>query len=1494
MLESCIELDADLPVVAASESRICPAGLRACRPYKPLTGGRPVLNSPMRAILVFTLVFVTLAAGANAAARPPQDSAQVRQRPLHARPLFTAPAAGDIATVAGTGKLGDSGDNGSALDAKIGDPYGEVFDASGNLYFADYAYCVVRKIDATTGVITTVAGKAGSAVDSGDNGLATSAGLDYPTSLAFDSNGNLYIGEYQGNRIRMVAAATGIITTVAGTGKAGFFGDSGMATAAEFYHPAGIAFDSDGNLYISDSDNDRIRKITANAGDIATGTITTVAGTGSTAGYNGDGILATSANLENPSGIAVDAAGNIYFGEYNDARVRKVTKSTGLISTIAGTGTEGDTASTAGPTTLANTVEIDFPEQVALDSAGNVYFADAVDARVDKVDATTGYFSVVAGTGIKGFTAEGPALSAQLNFPDGVVLDANGNVFISDAGNYLIREVAPGTSTQTLTPYFSPLPGTFNSGQTVQILDQSPNAVIYYTIDGATPTTSSTVYSAPVTVDSTITIKAIAVAPGLTQSLVGSGVFTVDVPAAAPVFSPDGGIFTSQVNLTIKDATPNSTIFWAYGGPPAEIPVDGYDAPIPIQGFVTVYAFAVAPGYLNSPTVKATFEVDPAAPAPTFKPAPGTFSTTQMVTLSDTQSAATIYYTTDGSTPTTSSKVYSGPLTVSATETIQAIAFQYGLFTPSAVAAGTYKIQATIATAPTISPAGGTFNAPQTVTISDTMSGVTIYYTTDGSTPTTSSTKYTGTITVSSSETINAIAAISGLPNSTVATATFKLVAATPTLTPPPGTYTSAQTVTITDSTPGVTIHYTLNQETPTTSSPVYTGPITVSSTEYVLALAAETGYTTSFVAGSAYTINTPLPTPTFAPAGGAYSSIQQVAISDSVRGANIYYTTDGSTPTTASTWYSAPITVSSSETIKAIAVMSGSTNSAVGSAVYTINLATLPAPTFSPKAGTYTSQQSVSITESTSGATVYYTTNGTTPTTASLKYTGPITVSSKETIQAIATLAGYNNSPVASAAYTINLPPAATPTFSLPAGAYSSAQRVSISDSTSGATIYYTTDGSTPTTSSTLYTGTFLVPSTETVKAIAIVPGSYSISPVATAVYTITLSPAATPIFYLIGGAYTTPQTEYIFDSTTGAVIYYTTDGATPTTGSTKYTGSFIVSVTETIQAIAVAPGYANSAVAKAIFTIESVAATPVITPAGGPYSTAQSVTITDTTPGATIYYTTNGTKPTASSTKYTGSITVSSSETIEAVAIATGYGISAVASAAYTIGAAAATPTFSPAAGAYSGTQTVTISDTTPGAVIYYTTNSSTPTPGSTRYTSPITVSSSQTVEAIAVAAGYLNSPVASASYTINTAPGISSVSAILAEQTQTITITGSGFGANSPYSGNSPYIAFDDNSGVVWGAGNGGDAVGLNVTSWTNNQIVIAGLTGAYGYNNWQMSNGDHITLIVYNPQTGAGPYTCSNIVVNNGPTTCTSGAASSRPAPLTSGGKQLRSK
>ena len=244
--------------------------------------------------------------------------------------------------------------------------------------------------------------------------------------------------------------------------------------------------------------------------------------------------------------------------------------------------------------------------------------------------------------------------------------------------------------------------------------------------------------------------------------------------------------------------------------------------------------------------------------------------------------------------------------------------------------------------------------------------------------------------------------------------------AATPTFSPGTGTYTSVQSVTLSDATSGATIYYTTNESTPTTSSTPYTKAISVSSTQTIEAIAVASGYSNSSVASATYTMNLPAAaTPTFSPATGTYTTTQSVTISDTTSGASIYYTTDGSTPTTSSSLYSSAIAISATTTINAIAVASGYSNSAVSSATYTFPVAATP--TFTPAPGTYYPSQLVTLGDTTAGATIYYTTDGSTPTTSSTQYAAPINVTATTTIKAMATAPAFVQSAVASGTYTIS-----------------------------------------------------------------------------------------------------------------------------------------------------------------------------------------------------------------------------------------------------------------------------------------------------------------------------------------------------------------------------------------------------------------------------------------------------------------------------------------
>jgi uncharacterized protein (TIGR03437 family) len=337
-----------------------------------------------------------------------------------------APQGYTITTFAGNGTAGFLGDAAAATSAELSFPYGVAMDTTGNLYIADQFNHRIRKV-AVGGTITTVAGN-GTAGFAGDKAAATSAELNYPSGVAVDSSGNLYIADTSNHVIRKVTGTT--ITTVAGNNASGSAGDAGPATSANLNSPTGVVVDAKGIIYIVDTGNNQIRKVATD------GTIT---------------LVATSAQLplSHPQGAAVDAAGNLYIADTDNHRIRKMTVA-GAITVVAGNG-NGGYSGDGGPATSA---ELYYPSDVAVDAAGNLYISDTVNSRIRRVSAADGTITTVAGASCSpihpgsicpGYSGDGgPATSAQLNLPRGIALNASsGNLYVADNENSAIRLLTP-------------------------------------------------------------------------------------------------------------------------------------------------------------------------------------------------------------------------------------------------------------------------------------------------------------------------------------------------------------------------------------------------------------------------------------------------------------------------------------------------------------------------------------------------------------------------------------------------------------------------------------------------------------------------------------------------------------------------------------------------------------------------------------------------------------------------------------------------------------------------------------------------------------------------------------------------------------------------------------------------------------------------------------------------------------------------------------------
>ncbi len=334
-----------------------------------------------------------------------------------------------ITTVVGTGTPGATGDGGSCKLAELYEPNSLVFDKAGNMYITDAGNNKIRKVN-TTGIITTIAGT-GLQNYSGDGGPATAAELNKPTSIAIDTDGNLYTGTIGDYRIRKISKE-GIITTIAGTGSLGYGSDNIPATACDLYGPYMGAVDKMGNIIFTDRGNYRVCKINT------AGIITTICGNGTDI-HSGDNGPATAATLKDPAFTSISSLGDIFIPEDYGYCIRKI-DAAGIITTFAGTGIIGND----GDGGAATAARFTLPNGVAFDDTGNVYIADYQAGVVRKV-SPTGIISTLAGNGVVGYSGDGgPAIKAQI-MPNAVAVDNNGYLYIADSDNDRIRRVVPST-----------------------------------------------------------------------------------------------------------------------------------------------------------------------------------------------------------------------------------------------------------------------------------------------------------------------------------------------------------------------------------------------------------------------------------------------------------------------------------------------------------------------------------------------------------------------------------------------------------------------------------------------------------------------------------------------------------------------------------------------------------------------------------------------------------------------------------------------------------------------------------------------------------------------------------------------------------------------------------------------------------------------------------------------------------------------------------------
>lgn len=745
---------------------------------------------------------------------------------------------------------------------------------------------------------------------------------------------------------------------------------------------------------------------------------------------------------------------------------------------------------------------------------------------------------------------------------------------IGTGRKYEYRVIALSCSTDK--PVISPKGGIYKNPQTITI-QAAPNASIYFTLDGSTPTPLSTLYTGPINLAASDTLKVVSMVPGIPSSLseTDSAVYIIDSTLAevsAPVFNVPSGNYASVQNLTLTSETPEAQIYYTLNGDAPSESSAKYTSPITVGSNASVRAVAIKNGMSNSSVKLETYSFNTVAP-PLFSQESTSFTDSLVVAIESSTPGANIFYTTDGSTPDSTSTQYAAPFVINKSTVVKAVAVKSGML--SVASSAEYKQKAVIPS----------FNATLSTStynleISSTTPGAVIYYTLDETMPTTNSTVYTEPLKdISMMTKVRAIAVRSDMEPSDM-TAYF-VDRPFPTITPAGGNiFGSPVTVSIASSHSDAKIYYTTNGSSPNITSTVYSGPINLNvgngATVTVKALALRPGnayFNSNDIVSASYTYK--VASPVFVPGN---NTLFQDSVSVSISAGNpqdtIFYTVNGSNPTRASAKYISSIKLLSTTTLKAIAYHGKTPASSVVSATFTKKL---NKPVFTLSASSNTNKALyVKVGSTNTGDTVVYTTDGTTPTPTSpiLSKTDSIEVTTTNTvIKALAMNRPYTTSDVAtSSSYTLTV---ATPVFSPASSSITGPMEVSISTITEGDTIFYTTDGTLPNRNSMIYSAPVHISGNTVLKAIAFKGQTMANSSYITGVYQYRVAP---PMFSPQPGFSVSPQNISITAVPDSSDIYYTLDGSQPTMWSNKYNGPVLVRESSVLKAVAFKEGFIPS----------------------------------------------------------------------------------------------------------------------------------------------------------------------------------------------------------------------------------------------------------------------------------------------------------------------------